>query len=80
MEYHDGKIYRVYSNFQKSNNNVYSYDMNGNLVKKYKIKVKGEAEGIFFYKKKFYLSIYRKYKVNGKKVFKSRLYRLAKVK
>jgi glutamine cyclotransferase len=80
IEYHDNKIYRVYSNFQKSNNNVYAYDMNGKLVKKYKVKVKGEAEGIFFHSKKFYMSIYRKYKVNKKKVFKSWLYCLEKVK
>lgn len=80
MEYHDKKIYRVYSNFQKSNNNVYVYDLNGNIVKKYKIKVKGEAEGIFFCAKKFYLSVYRRYKVDGKQVFKSRLYKLDKIK
>ena len=80
MEYHDKKLYRVYSDFQASNNKVAVFDMKGNLLKTYKIKVKGEAEGIFFYQKKFYMSIYRKFKVNGKMQYKSRLYKLAKVK
>ena len=81
MDYHDGKLYRVYSNFQKSKNKVAVFDMKGNLLKLYKIKVKGEAEGIFFCAKKFYMSIYRKYKKKGhKKKFISRLYCLAKIK
>ena len=81
MEYHDGKLYRVYSNFQKSKNKVAVFDMKGNLLKLYKVKVKGESEGIFFCAKKFYMSIYRKYKKKGhKKQYKSRLYRLDKVK
>lgn len=81
MEWHDGKIYRVYSNYQKSQNKVAVFDMKGNLVKLYKIKVKGEAEGTFFCNGKFYMSIYRKYKnKHGKKVYKSRLYCLSKVK
>ena len=67
MEWHDNKLYRVYSNYQKSQNKVAVFDMKGNLLKLYKIKVKGEAEGIFFCKGKFYMSIYRKYKKKGKK-------------
>ena len=81
MEWHDNKLYRVYSNYQKSQNKVAVFDMKGNLLKLYKIKVKGEAEGIFFCAHKFYMSIYRKYKKKGhKKQYKSRLYRLDKVK
>jgi hypothetical protein len=81
MDYHDGKLYRVYSNFQKSQNKVAVFDMKGNLLRLYKVKVKGEAEGIFFCVKKFYMSIYRKYKKKGqKKKFVSRLYRISGIK
>jgi hypothetical protein len=80
MEYHNKRLYRVYSNFQKSKNKVAVFDMSGNLLKLYNVKVKGEAEGIFFCAQKFYMSIYRKFKKNGKKRYISRLYYLSKIK
>lgn len=81
MEWHNGRLYRVYSNYQKSQNKVAVFDSKGNLVKLYIIKAKGEAEGIFFSNGKFYLSIYRKYKKEGhKKQYKSRLYCLKQIK
>jgi len=80
MEYNDGKLYRVYSNFQKSKNKVAVFNMKGKLLKTYHIKVNGEAEGIFFCAHKFYMSIYHKYKKKKhKKKYKARLYYLKQI-
>lgn len=71
----DGKIYRGYADFQNSKNSVVEYDLDGNVLRKIKLRVKGELESIFFLNDKLNIVVYRRYKRRGKNHYEAWLVR-----
>lgn len=77
MEYHGKKIYRGFSHLQtKGANYIGVYDPSGDLIKKKKVKFRGELESVFWLGGHLYGIIYRKYRKKGKKRYIAKLFRV----
>ncbi|WP_027868848.1 hypothetical protein [Eubacterium sp. AB3007] len=72
MAYHDGKIYRAFSQGQSHENYVCVYDSKGKLIKKHHYDHVCEIEDVMIVGGQIKVSIYRKVKKKGKT--KSRAY------
>ena len=69
------RLYRGYANFQKGQNSVVEYDLDGTKLRRIVLDVKGELESIFFLNGKLNLIIYRKYRKSGKNHYEAWLVR-----
>ena len=79
MTWYNGRLYRGSSVGQSKKSKVAVYNGKGKLLKVYHYKHKGELEGVFVIGHSLLISIYRKYKKNGKKKFKAYIKKIAKV-